>query len=871
LRAAGSLKLKVSIQGTSISGAVCQIAGSPFLAVSDLEGHCTLTGLPPGVYHVSVNVEGLPQGTTGPIAVVSLQVTPAGTLNLVWVAPGPPLTPPVLTAPAHNGEARDIATLSWNAVAAATSYDVQASTDSSFSTLIVNDTARVGLSRAFTVTNGAVYHWRVRARNSISLSNWSPVRRFTGKSTPLDCIIAASEAPVLISPAHLAKLANPVALSWGATCGAAGYRVQVGKDSAFNSLAYQNDSVSALTVSVALSGSFTYHWRVSAKLSTGAWAAWSPARIFQTDSSAALAKPVLVSPANGASGLSTVTLSWSSTVSGANAYVVQVATDSMFNNLVRADTQTTMTLSTVATRTYTNLDFSKTYYWRVFALGSNGTSVSEKRRFTTAPFVDVVLLSPPLLTAPADSAMNLARVPTFSWGAVTGAAYYHIQVSTVSSFATVAFSDSMVTGTSKTGYTLNTGTRYYWRVRAKSSSTETGAWSTVRMLLTEYPVDTPNEAPWLMSPADSTTNSNVVPVFAWAPVSGAAYYHLQIARTANFTSLVFSDSAFTGFSKTGITLLSNTRYYWRVRAKYDLTQASAGPWSPAYTLTTEGSTPAPSSDWDTRASGTTVGLYAVASRPSDSLVVAVGDGGAILTSLDKNTWTARSSPVAARLNGVTWGANQFVAVGNGGIVLTSSNGTTWTARTTGVTANLYSVIRDSAYFVAVGAGGTILYSLDGSTWQAQASGTTNALYFITSGAGKLVVGGANGTLRTSSASTIPGASWTGVASSTTNGLHAGAWSGTQLVVVGAAGVIISSANASTWTQRASGTSQSLNGISGSGGSFKAVGANGVILASVNGTTWTSETSPATSALYAITRVKSQWVAVGIGGTIVTSY
>jgi hypothetical protein len=827
------------------------------------------------VYHVSVNVAGLPQGTTGPIAVVSLQVTPAGTLNLVWVAPGPPLTPPVLTAPAHNGEARDIATLSWNAVAAATSYDVQASTDSLFSTLIVNDTARVELNRAFPVTNGAVYHWRARARNSVSLSNWSPVRRFTGKSTPLDCIIAASEAPVLISPAHLAKLANPVALSWGATCGAAGYRVQVGKDSAFNSLAYQNDSVSALTVSVALSGSFTYHWRVSAKLSTGAWAAWSPARIFQTDSNAALARPTLVSPANGATGVSTwATLSWNNTVSGANSYVMQVATDSMFNALMHSDTLIPLTTSTIASKAYSNLDFGRTYYWRVFAVGSNGTSVSETRRFTTAPFTDGVLLTAPVLVSPADSAVNTSRIPTFSWGAVTGAAYYHIQVSTVSSFATVAFSDSMVTGTSKTGYALNAGTRYYWRVRAKSSTpgTQASAWSNVRVLTTETPPpeDNPNEAPWLMSPVDSTTNSDVVPYFAWAPVSGAAYYHFQIALNPDFTNLVFSDSALTKFNKTGITLAHDTRYYWRVRAKYTLAQSSAGPWSDGYLLTTESAPPAPGSNWATRTSGTTVGLYAVASRPSDSLVVVVGDGGAIHTSMDKNTWTARTSGISMRLNGVTWGANQFVAVGNGGIVLTSSNGTTWTARTTGVTANLYSVIRDSAYFIAVGAGGTLLYSGDGITWQSQASGTTSALYFIVSGGGKLVTGGANGTLRTSSSSS-PGASWTGVTSSTANGLHAGAWNGTQFVVTGAAGVILSSTNASTWTHRASGTSQDLNGISGSGGSFKAVGANGVILASVNGTTWTSETSPATSALYAIARVMSQWVAVGTGGKIVTSY
>ncbi len=68
--------------------------------------------------------------------------------------------------------------------------------------------------------------------------------------------------------------------------------------------------------------------------------------------------------------------------------------------------------------------------------------------------------------------------------------------------------------------------------------------------------------------------------------------------------------------------------------------------------------------------------------------VAVGEGGAILTSPDGVTWTPRAS---YSLDGVTWGGDQFVAVGLEGTILTSPDGVTWTPRASGVTYYLYGV------------------------------------------------------------------------------------------------------------------------------------------------------------------------------------
>jgi hypothetical protein len=86
----------------------------------------------------------------------------------------------------------------------------------------------------------------------------------------------------------------------------------------------------------------------------------------------------------------------------------------------------------------------------------------------------------------------------------------------------------------------------------------------------------------------------------------------------------------------------------------------------------------------------------------NGLFVAVGEGGAILTSPDGVSWTARTSGTGDWLFGVTYGNGLFVAVGEGGTILTSRDGVSWTARTSGTSNWLYGVAYGNGLFVAVG-------------------------------------------------------------------------------------------------------------------------------------------------------------------------
>jgi len=130
----------------------------------------------------------------------------------------------------------------------------------------------------------------------------------------------------------------------------------------------------------------------------------------------------------------------------------------------------------------------------------------------------------------------------------------------------------------------------------------------------------------------------------------------------------------------------------------------------------------PTSDW----------LVAVASAPT--LLVAVGDNGAIYSSPNGVSWKRQNSGTTTWLRGVAAGAGNFVAVGEGGLILSSPSGTNWTSRVSFTTQDLNRVGFALGKFTVVGDGGVTLASTNGgAAWFAESPGATNALYFATTG------------------------------------------------------------------------------------------------------------------------------------------
>ncbi len=171
--------------------------------------------------------------------------------------------------------------LGWGSVAGVTGYDVQVSTEASFTTgIIVNQVNLIDTQRVVpNVTDGSTYYWRVRARAASGQSPWSPVWTFTtsGGATIL--------APGLKDPADRAtNLPLSVTLVWEKGLGAEWYRLQLADNDAFSLPKVDEQQVfdSSYTVN-GLSVGTTYYWHVrSRRNGSPSTSPWSVTRSFTT-------------------------------------------------------------------------------------------------------------------------------------------------------------------------------------------------------------------------------------------------------------------------------------------------------------------------------------------------------------------------------------------------------------------------------------------------------------------------------------------------------------------------------------------------------------------------------------------------------------
>ena len=217
-----------------------------------------------------------------------------------------------------------------------------------------------------------------------------------GRASTCSCATPSCTAPgvaALATPANGATGVELAAvLDWADVSGASNYEVQVATDSAFTNVVATATTLVASnwTVSPALNTNASYFWRVRAKNSCGGTGAWSSAFTFTTRGCITLAAPTLVSPANGATGVSTSATLDFSDVTGATRYEVQVATDAGFTNVVRSNT----TLAASAWTVTPGLSSSTVYYWRARAADSCGTSAySAASSFTTTNVCTPVVAS----------------------------------------------------------------------------------------------------------------------------------------------------------------------------------------------------------------------------------------------------------------------------------------------------------------------------------------------------------------------------------------------------------------------------------------------------------------------------------------------
>ncbi len=213
---------------------------------------------------------------------------------------------------------------------------------------------------------------------------------------------------------------------------------------------------------------------------------------------------------------------------------------------------------------------------KIVVVGYTGSAMFIARYFGST----VPRLSSFNLSSPANNTNNVICTDvTFDWTDAPGATGYEIEIDSNPNFSNpdtsysgISYLESyMVSGV------RNSGTTYYWRVRAYNNDS-VGAWVGPRQFTTAVDNIT------LITPANGAINVATSSVFFdWSDVPLSAnsidVYNIEYATNPGFNNAV-SVPFFSGISDyTQPNLDANTTYYWRVRVAHGA--VCYGPWGSA--------------------------------------------------------------------------------------------------------------------------------------------------------------------------------------------------------------------------------------------------------------------------------------------------
>ena len=489
----------------------------------------------------------------------------------------------------QNNSSKILVSSLCNGPSAISAYWFEMTTDTLTMTGLVRDTLLTDtLKNVIGLSSNTAYFWRVKAANELGWGAFSEWWKFTTSSG------LPPVPPVQIYPLNNAQnITVTPQLDWSDISGAQKYRLQVSALSNFSVLWIDDSSLTSSSYQVSsgvLAYNSVYYWRIKAK-NTAGWGSYqtSPYRFF-TMIIPPPAAPVLLTPANGATGVSlTPLLDWSD-ISGAVKYRLVVAADTGFSNIIVDDSTLVSSQYILPAGLLAN---STVYYWKVAAKNSIYWSVfSGKFSFKTygGP-QNVILFSPAnnsteqplniiftwmkamesLKKSGAESKLNAGFTGSLLFGEKSGADaiskyWFELVTDTVSMAGLI--NDTALTDTVKSLSGLTAMTNYYWRVKAFNDV----GWGPFSMWWKFTTISgLPPAAPVLIYPANREAEISVTPLLNWSDVPGAQKYYLQVSALSNFSVLWVNDSSITlsEYQVPNGVLAYNSGYYWRVKAKND--------------------------------------------------------------------------------------------------------------------------------------------------------------------------------------------------------------------------------------------------------------------------------------------------------------
>lgn len=394
---------------------------------------------------VTRNITGLTSGVTYYYRVRAFNGTciSSNSVTITYATAATPGAPSGLTVVANSC---DELTVSWTAGSSATSYEIQWSTNASnFATILGTTTGITSLTYTITgLTNGVAYKYRIRSVNGCSSSAYT-----TSTSVTLGGSLPTRPASIAASGA----LCDQFSVTWPAGTGATSYKVEWSLNAGFSPILGTTSGITALTYTITgLSAATTYYYRVWSENGCGLS---STVRAGAAGYATLAATPGSPTGVGSSSVLCTqFTMSWTAG-SGATSYTVERALNAGFSTGL-----VTVTGIVGTSYTFTGLTSNTTYFYRVRAVSSCGSSVFVNGSPTSRTTLNSVPTTPTISTldnipfCQTDGAtLTSSSGTTYLWSTgettssifVTTAGNYTVQVTNASGCQSNSSSPTVVT------------------------------------------------------------------------------------------------------------------------------------------------------------------------------------------------------------------------------------------------------------------------------------------------------------------------------------------------------------------------------------------------------------------------------------------